>query len=280
MKTIQVTILFAAAVLTFAGCKQSNSNQQPIQGITQGGVGDGSATTGDDGVVTASDGTDAPGSAPQLQAIVSGDSCRYGDHVYTMVGTFTAEKYNRSATGTVTFTNVPADYQEFEAVYTNFLGKTPHGTAAMMPMAMEMYGRDADEGLRCLQLINYPSNVNSVVSQLKQKFVPSQHAPANDPYIQRYLPAAVLRGATPDNAYEPSYPYTVDMKASVNAHQELQISGSGRVMYIYVMGNGWDTRQRSVEVILQTGAKLHQVFNCPALYTQCKNIHGQWQGLK
>ena len=52
------------------------------------------------------------------------------------------------------------------------------------------------------------------------------------------------------------------------------------VVYIYVMGKGWDTEQRQVEAILQTGSQLYQVFNCPSLYTQCKQIRGQWKGLQ
>ena len=207
-------------------------------------------------------------------------SWSYGNHVYTMKGTLTAEAYDKNATGVVTFTNVPSDYEEFEALYTQFLGKTPHGTAAMMPMAMEIYGRDRDEGLRCIQLISWPTNVNSVVSHLKQKYDTSQYAPANDSYHQRYLPAAVLKGAKPENAYTPQQPYTVEMKASVNKHQDLQFSGEGRVVYLYIMGGGWDTHQRSVEIILQPDKKLHQVFNCPSLYTQCKTIRGEWKGLK
>lgn len=204
----------------------------------------------------------------------------YGDHTYTVKGDLTAEKYNSSATGVVTFTNVPTDYEEFEALYTQFLGKTPHGTAAMMPMAMEIYGRIREEGLRCIQLINWPSNVNAVVSQLKEKFGTSAYAPANDGYHQRYLPAAVLKGAKPENAYTPQQPYTVEMKASVNKHQDMTFGGSGCVMYIYIMGDGWDTHQRSVEIIKQPDSELHQVFNCPSLYTQCKQIRGEWQGLK
>ena len=110
----------------------------------------------------------------------------YGEHQYTMKGNLTAEKYNKSAAGVVTFTNVPKDYEEFEALYKEFLGKTPHGTAAMMPMAMEIYGRNREEGLRCIQLISWPSNVNSVVSQLKQKYGTSEYAPANDSYHIRW----------------------------------------------------------------------------------------------
>ena len=204
----------------------------------------------------------------------------YGSHQFTMKGNFTAQSYSPKATGVVTFTNVPQNYEEFEALYTQFLGKTPHGTAAMMPMAMEIYGRDRDEGKRCIELICYPSNVNSVVSQLNQKFSTSKYAPANDGYHQRYLPAAVLKGATPENGYTPQTPYTVEMKASVNKHQELTFMGQGTVLYIYIMGKGWDTNQRSVEIIKQPDSELHQVFNCPSLYTQCKPIRGTWPGLK
>ena len=204
----------------------------------------------------------------------------YGDHTYTQQGTLTAKEYNKKATGVVTFTNIPSDYEEFEALYTQFLGKTPHGTAAMMVMAMEIYGRDRAMGKECIKLINYPSNVNSVIPRLNDKYGTSAYAPENDSYNQRYLPAAVLKGATPENGYCPQEPYTIEMKASVNQHQELQITGPGRVMYIYMMGKGWDTEQRSVEIIRQPKQPLYKIFNCPALYTQCKTIHGTWQGLK
>ena len=204
----------------------------------------------------------------------------YGGHTYTQKGTLTAKHYDKKATGVVTFTNVPSDYEEFETVYKQFLGKTPHGTAAMMVMAMEIYGRDREVGKQCIELINYPSNVNSVISRLKDKYGTSAYAPENDSYNQRYLPAAVLKGATPQNGYRPQRPYTVEMKAIVNKHQEMQISGSGRVMYVYVMGKGWDTEQRSVEIIRQPKQPLYQIFNCPSLYTQCKTIQGRWQGLE
>ena len=204
----------------------------------------------------------------------------YGNHTYTQKGTLTAKQYDKKASGVVTFTNVPSNYEEFEALYTIFLGKTPHGTAAMMVMAMEIYGRDREVGKQCIELINYPSNVSSVIPRLNDKYGTSPYAPENDNYHQRYLPAAVLKGATPQNGYTPQQPYTVEMKASVNKHQELQIVGSGRVMYLYMMGKGWDTEQRSVEIIRQPGQPLYKIFNCPALYTQCKPIQGSWPGLK
>ena len=203
-------------------------------------------------------------------------SFEYGDHIYTQRGTFKSSHYDATAAGEVTFTNVPSDYEEFEAVYTQFLGQTPHGTAAMIPMAMEIYARDREAGKKCIELINYPSNVNSVISRLREKF----GAEPNDSYGERYLPAAVLKGATAQNGYTPQQPYTVEMEASVNKHQELQITGEGTVMYLYIIGGGWDEHQRQVEIILEPDQELYKVFNCPSLYTGCKNIRGKWQGLE
>ena len=200
----------------------------------------------------------------------------YGDHSYTMQGNIAADKYRKHGFGKVTFTNIPADYAEFEAIYTKFLGLTPHGAAAMMPMAIEMYARDREVGKKCIELLCYPSNVNSVISILRDKF----GATSDAGYGQRYLPAATLKGATPENGYQPEVPYTVEMEASVNEHQELEITGKGTVMYLYIMGGGWDTKQRAVEIIKQPDSELHKVFNCPALYTQCKAINGTWNGLK
>ena len=105
-------------------------------------------------------------------------------HEYTQKGTLSIKTYNPAATGMVTFTNVPSNYEEFEELYTEFLGKTPYGTAAMMPMAMAIYGRDRAEGEKCIRLINYSSNVSSVLSQLKEKFGTNSYAPENDSYHQ------------------------------------------------------------------------------------------------
>lgn len=212
-------------------------------------------------------------------ASVNGSSMTYGGHTYTQEGNLSIESYNPSATGKVTFTNVPSGYTEFEAVYRQFLGKTPYGTAAMMPMAMEIYGRDKATGEKCIRLICTETTAAEALRELKQKYVPSKYSEPNDPYVQRYLAAAVLEGATNTNAYTPNEPYTVNMKASVNKHQEMQMY-DGTVMWLYIMGGGWDTTQRTVQIVKTSTSDLFQIFSCPALYTQCKNIKGTWPGLK
>lgn len=215
------------------------------------------------------------------EAIVNGNTLTYGDHVYTVNGEFDYSSYvYNQPTAYVTFTNIPSGFTEFEAVYNNLLGKSPQGVAAMIPMAFEIYARNNATGEKCLNLLCWSSAVPDIIRELKQKFVPSQYASANDQYVQRYLPAAVMKGAANTNAYKPEEPYTVEMCASPNGIQDAPLTG-GTVYYTYILApGGWDTFQRSVEIIQAYGANEYKVFNCPATYSQCKVIQGTWQGLK
>ena len=218
------------------------------------------------------------------EAVVNGNTLTYGDHVYTVNGEIelSGTVFN-IPTAYVTFTNIPSGYTEFEAVYNNLLGKSIQGTAAMVPMAIEMYARDATLGERCLTLLcNGTATVNEITRTLKQKFNYSPYSPDNDQYVQRYLPAALLKGATYTNGYAPIEPYTVEMCRSANAPQDAPLTG-GTVYYTYILtSGGWDTFQRGVEVFLPYGNNsMYKVFNCPACYTQCRTIqNGPWQGLK
>lgn len=215
-------------------------------------------------------------------AQLDGNTLTYGNHVYTVNGEldYNSTIFNEPTTY-VTFTNVPSGYTEFKAVYENLLGFTPQGAAAMVPMAMEIYGRDENTGKQCFDLLcNSSATVSEIIRELKRKFIPSSQSPENDPYIQRYLPAAVLEGAANTNAYAPNEPYTVEMCANPNGIQDAPLTG-GTVYYTYILApGGWDTFQRTVQVFQPYNSNIYQVFSCPATYVQCKNIQGTWQGLK
>ncbi len=201
--------------------------------------------------------------------LIDGDKASWGSHTYEV---------STSGNSTlVTFSNVPSGFDEFEALYNQWCGTDPYRTAAMMVWAIEIYARDEATGKQCIELINTPINATGVLRQLKQRFAQSEHAPSNDPYVQRYYAAAMLKGASAANGYRPTEPYTIELTPSVNADQETQ---GGKVKYIYIMGDGWDTRQRQVEVLLPNGQEKYQVFNCPSILTQCKVYTGEWQGLK
>lgn len=51
-------------------------------------------------------------------------------------------------------------------------------------------------------------------------------------------------------------------------------------MLIYIMSKGWDTEQRHIEIVKTSTNNLFQALNYPALFTQYKNIHETWPGLK
>ena len=214
---------------------------------------------------------------------LNGNTLTYGDHVYTVSGELTYDQvvYD-TPTAFVTFTNIPSGVTEFKAVYDNLLGKSPQGAAAMVPMAIEIFARDESVGEQCFNVLcNSSSTVAGIVRILKTKFNYSQYSPENDQYVQRYLPAALLKGATYTNGYKPEEPYTVQMSGNPNGIQDAPLTG-GTVYYSYILtSGGWDTFQRTVEIFQPYGSNTYQVFNCPATYTQCRNIqNGPWGGLK
>ena len=236
------------------------------------------------GVAACGDGAKSAGSvacAAASEAILEGNTLTYGKHTYTLDGKIDfASKNHKTPTASVTFSNVPADYEEFETVYNKLLGHSPAGVAAMIPMAIELYARDKAVGERCLKLLcNGSATVAEMVRVLKTKLDASQYGPENDQYLQRYLAAALLKGANSKNGYTPDEPYTVEMCSSPNGIKEAPMAG-GTVYYLYILAHGWDTFQRAVEVIQPAGSEYYKVFNSPATYVQCKTIVGTWKGLK
>lgn len=223
----------------------------------------------------------------EYDVVVNGNTLTYGSHKYTINAEIDLETTEfKEATASVSFTHIPSGLTEFTAVYANLLGKSIVGTAAMIPMAMEIYARDPKTGAECLGLLcNGKATANEIIAELKNKYIPTEYAGADDPYLQRYLPAALLKGATNTNAYKPDTPYTVEMTMSPNGVKEAELSG-GVVIYTYILtSGGWDTYQRGVDIFFDNSAnnnpyEVFKVFSCPSCYTQCKTIQGTWAGLK
>ncbi|MBP5364562.1 MAG: hypothetical protein J6Y82_01385 [Bacteroidales bacterium] len=204
-------------------------------------------------------------------------SYAYGSHTYMVRGDFGKQSITTSDFNEVIFSNIPSDYTEFETVYREYLGKHINGTAAMMIMAMEMYGRDKTVGERCIRLVCSPNNVSPAMSILRDRYADY------DGYSQRYIAAALIDGAVRTNSYTPNEPYTVRCQGSPNGIKQLTFPKYGTIYYIYVLGGGWDTHQRACDIVMfeddeETG--LYKVNNCPAFYTQCQPIKGSWNGLK
>lgn len=216
--------------------------------------------------------------------VVDGNTLTYGSHVYAVLGEidYDITEYDRP-TASVMFYNIPSGATEFKAVYEGLLGLYPQGAAAMVPMAMEIYARDAETGKKCFEILCKDSaTVDGIIRILKTKIVPSAYGGADDNYIQRYLPAALLKGARYDNSYKPEEPYVVEMCASRNKPQETKLDPYGTVYYTYILSDGWDSRNRDVDLFLPEGESLYKVQGCASCYTQCRNMAsgGVFGGLK
>lgn len=219
-------------------------------------------------------------------AVVNRNTISYGDHTYTVSGTidydFDPVSFEKTPTASVTFTNIPSGYNEFKAVYEGLLGKSLIGTTAMVPMALEIYARSSVTGKKCLTLLcKDDATVDGIIRVFRTKIIPSTAAGVDDPYLQRYLPAALLKGAVYDNAYKPDEPYTVEIGPSINKPQDTKMAPYGSVYYTYIYCDGWETRARNVDLFLPRDESLYKVQICSSCYVQCRTIFkGPWEGLK
>lgn len=183
-----------------------------------------------------------------------------------------------AAAKSVSIEKIPATLEEFKALQAE-LGTTPEGCIMLQLVAMEMYRRDKNVGTECLRLNNTDINLSSVTSRLKEIFR------ENDSYARPYLVASFFKGAKPSNGYNPSKPYTIEVRRNpVYPNDERSQSLRGYVKYFQVYSNGYDTPWRGVEVVQQQGEPYYRVSNCPSIYTQCKEIDFDatdiWHGLE
>jgi len=236
------------------------------------GYADGRGISGEEDQVTESD----------ICWLLDGNTLTYDAHTYTMDGNM-EEDYVVGGKGKVTFTHVPSDYEEFCIVYEQLLGKTCYGVAAMLPMAFEMWGRDHEVGKQCIALITGGTCYNEIMRQLPAHMEMSSQSPADDPYVQRCLPAAVLEGANKENGYNPTEPYTVNMTIGRKAGwgEESEILQANVYQLNILSGNAWNTPQRSVTVMKPwRGEQLYRVNTCSSLYVNIFAPRQDWNGLK
>lgn len=295
---LSVLGLFAAGTLTFVSC---GSDDPDIPSGGGGGGGDDSGGGGGGGGSTNKDPWANLVNEDKKTLQIDGNTATYGNHTYTIgiqvnskednfssngnairrvTSAFSFDEYNKNAKNWVSFTNIPSGYTEFKDVYEKFLGLTAEGCIAMLPMAMEIYGRNHETGKKCIELLCTPTCASSSLNIIKTKI----KWDPKDSYAQRYLPAALLEEATYSNAYKPNEPYTVQITANPNKkNEELTFAGSGTVLHALVItSGGWDSYRRMVSVIRMPDSQSgpYKIFNYPDLYVQCRNIRGTWAGLK
>ena len=187
-------------------------------------------------------------------------------------GVISHDTYTTEQSGTITFSRFPASLAEFKQAREQ-IGGEPHGAVALQLMAYEMYRRNKSMGEKCIRLNNITSNVDAAMRQMNQLFNKKDNS-----YNRPYQLAAFLKGATPENGYNPSKPYTVEIKVSKGVEYHYSNNFQTTVLYLDVLTQGKDKGSERVEVLktLKPGepgeGRYFIVSNSPGLYSQVKEV--------
>lgn len=166
----------------------------------------------------------------------------------------------------VSIERIPATLEEFQALQAE-IGTTPEGCIMLQLVAMEMYRRNRSVGIECLQLNNTDTNLSSMKRRLDELYR------ENDSYARPYLVSSCFKGATPANGYNPTKPYTIQVRRDpTRPEDERSQMLKGYVKHLQVYSDGYDTPWRGVDVVQQKGDEYYRVSNCPAILTQCKEV--------
>ena len=212
----------------------------------------------------------------------------YGDHTYEITEDFDPNNYDPvhvydgNYYNYVKFTNIPSDYQEFETVYKEFLGKHINGIIALQIMAFEVYNRDREAGMKCCMLINQPSDKNTIKERLSHRY-----DQVNDAENQPYLAAVFLQGAERTNYFTPTEPYTIKFQADPDGMKPTTLTGYGKVYYVDVIAEGFQTQSKKrCQVIMWEDNEddgyyeMHEWSSFVLTAPTIKGGNSKWPGLK
>ena len=186
-------------------------------------------------------------------------------------GVISHTTYTPGQRGTITFNRFPATVREFEQVREQ-IGGEPHGAIALQLMAFELYRRDRKAGETCVRMNTVKNYADSPLRRLHELFGKDVN------YARPYQVAAYLKGATPENGYTPSKPYTIEVQVgNVPSYSESSIFQTD-VISLRVLTNGKDSGAVNVQVLKthkpdeSSKGKYFIIFECSNIYTQVKAV--------
>ena len=271
-ETIKATIVPSNASVQIVSWSSSN---EAVAKVTSGGevtgVSAGTATiTAKAGSVTATCAVTVKKEQQQLDPLK-----------VTIDGAINHTTYTKGEKGSVTFNRFPANVEEFKTVRDQ-IGGEPHGAVALQIMAFEMYRRDRQAGEACIKLNNTVLNVAPCTRRLKEIFG------GDLVYSRAYQMAAFLKGATPENGYNPTEPYVVEVYVNPGVEYIQSNDYQTKVLVLEVTTKGKDSGRETVRVLKTarpgeaSANKYFVVENSPGLYSQVKtpSFTNPFKGLK
>lgn len=125
------------------------------------------------------------------------------------MGLFDSQTTGSNRTDTVVFSALPDDIQQFKAMPQASLS-SPFETAAMTVLALCFYPKDRDASLAMLEYLRGPRPMNNSEKQ----FIVERFRGKD------YVPRSYFLGATPDNDYSPSQPYSIEISENPYTYSE------------------------------------------------------------
>lgn len=166
----------------------------------------------------------------------------------------------------ISFNDFPTNLTDWEQMRTQ-VKNAPEGVLLMQLLAFELYHKRTFEGQQAVAKNSTTTAYNETMERLPDIF--GKQTGGDIQYARPYIVWSYLEGATPENGYKPSTPYTIRVRERMNSKQWSDM-GNGYVYTLEVYSEGYDTHWRAVQVIFSKGEWL--IFSCPALYAQCKEI--------
>jgi len=185
-------------------------------------------------------------------------------------GTISHTTHTAGQTGTITFNRFPASISEWKQVREQ-IGGEPHGAVALQLMASEMWRRSNKIGKPCVDLNNTTTNAGTTATRLVDIFTRSP--------IRSYQIAAFLKGSSWENGYNPTKPYTIDVRVAAGRTYDNSTDYQATVIPLELMSNGHDSGYVPIAVLKtqrpnQPGenGKFFIVFESSSLFLRCREI--------
>ncbi|MBE6747577.1 MAG: hypothetical protein E7558_09065 [Ruminococcaceae bacterium] len=137
----------------------------------------------------------------------------------------------------ITFYDLPETLEAFK-VMAEAKQDTPFGTAALTVLAFCFYPENKDLSLKMLDFLRGPRPL----SVMDKQFIADRFRDKD------YVPRSYFEGATPENNYQPSAPYTITVSESPYSYQNEGYAT------LYVTSGGADS-PRSVQLRLAKDGK-------------------------
>ena len=144
------------------------------------------------------------------------------------------------ATNKFTFSELPKNLNELKALSEASMD-SPFKTAALTILSFYIYGNNKDEGIKCLNFLRGPHQQPLLPSQIQffdDRFRDSDNA--------KYIPISYFKGATPDNNYTPSKPYTLEIFENSHSYEQ------ATYCTLHIMSGGADS-ERQIKLRVASG---------------------------